>query len=194
MRVELHLAPNDPSLQTLRHAWLAAGTRFAGNTATLAREARTMHAALSGRDIPPTLLDALSLVPRVADLINDPDWALAPEQRRDFVGALAYFVDNDDLIPDDIGRYGYLDDAMVLRLAVQSSAQEWNEWNDYREFRGTHPELLGFDRDDWTRDGQALINAMVKNKNAHRPRADGDTPFERGYADLSHPAALFNVR
>ena len=192
MRVELHLASNDPSLHALRTAWLAAGTRFTGDAAALARDARAMHASLAERDIPPTLLDALSLVPRVADMLVDPDWTLAPEQRRDFVGALAYFIDNDDLIPDDVGRYGYLDDAMVVRLAVQSSSQEWLDWNDYREFRLAHPELLSFDRAAWQRDGQALIENMVKT--SHRPRSDADTPFERGYTTRPNRDVRFNVR
>ncbi len=192
MRVEMHLASNDPSLHALRTAWLTASSRFNGDTTALAQQARSMHSALAERDIPPTLLDALSLVPRVADMISDPDWALSPEQRRDFVGALAYFIDNDDLIPDNLGRYGYLDDAMVIRLAVQSSSQEWLDWNDFREFRCAHPELLAFDRDDWQRDGQALIENMVKN--AHRPRADGGASFERGYTARPNRTARFNVR
>ena len=192
MRVELHLASNDPSLHALRNAWLGAGSRFEGDTTTLARDARATHAALADRDIPPTLLDALSLVPRVADMLSDPEWTLAPDQRRDFVGALAYFVDNDDLIPDNVGRYGYLDDAMVMRLAVQSSLQEWLDWNDFREFRGTHPEVPAFDRNDWQRDREALIETMVKG--AHRPQRGGESAFEHRYIANTTRAALFKLR
>lgn len=168
MRVELNLASNDPSLHALRDAWLGAGRRFEGDTADLARDARAMHATLSERDIPPALRDTLALVPRVADLLTDDDWHLAPEQRRDFVGALAYFVDNDDLIPDNVGRYGYLDDVLVLQLALQSSSQEWQDWNDCRRFRDAHPHLDAIDRSDWQAHRDLLIDRMVKR--AHRPR------------------------
>lgn len=193
MRVELNLSSNDPSLHTLRAAWLGAGTRFAGDTAALAQDARTMHAALADRDIPPTLRDALALVPRVADLITDDGWRLTSEQRRDFVGALAYFVDNDDLIPDNVGRYGYLDDALVMRLALQSSAQEWQDWNDYRQFCAAHPELCGVDRNQWQRDRDELIDRMVKL--SHRPRnSANDDGGERHYVARAATASRFNIR
>lgn len=192
MRVELNLASNDPSLHALRDAWLSAGNRFAGDTATLAHDARAMHATLAERDIPPTLRDALALVPRVADMLSDPDWTLAPEQRRDFVGALAYFIDNDDLIPDNIGRYGYLDDALVIGLAVQSSSQEWLDWNDYREFRKAHPDVDSLQRSEWQRDRDGLIEQMVKQ--AHRPRFDADAPSTGRYFTQPRRGTRFNVR
>lgn len=192
MRVELNLAPNDPSLHALREAWLGAGRRFGGDTRDLAHNARTMHAALADRDIPPALRDTLSLVPRLADLLTDEDWRLSPDQRRDFVGALAYFVDNDDLIPDDVGRYGYLDDALVIRLALASSSQEWQDWNDYRQFRDAYPQLDGVDRDAWQRDRDALIDRMVKL--VHRPRsAANDDVGERHYGSRAAPRR-FNIR
>lgn len=192
MRVEIHLAPNDPSLHALRSAWLASADRFAGDTAALADEARAMHDTLATRDIPPALREALALVPRVADLLTDPDWTLAADQRRDFVGALAYFIDNDDLIPDNTGRYGYLDDAMVVRLALQSSAQEWHDWNDYRQFRSTHPEITDLRRHDWQRGREALIERMVKQ--SMRSRFDGDEGYERRYSARSDGGTRFSIR
>ena len=192
MRVELNLASNDPSLHALRDAWLSAGNRFAGDTATLAHDARAMHATLAERDIPPTLRDALALVPRVADMLSDPDWTLAPEQRRDFVGALAYFIDNDDLIPDNIGRYGYLDDALVIGLAVQSSSQEWLDWNDYREFRKAHPDVDSLQRSEWQRDRDGLIEQMVKQ--SHRPRFDADVATTGRYFTQPRRGTRFSVR
>ncbi|MBB5208475.1 YkvA family protein [Chiayiivirga flava] len=193
MRVELTLSANDPSLHALRDAWLGAGDRFAGDTATLAHDARAMHAALADRDIPPALRDVLALVPRVADLVTDDGWLLTPEQRRDFVGALAYFIDNDDLIPDNVGRYGYLDDALVIRLALQSSAQEWQDWNDYRQFRDTYPALADVDRDQWQRDRDVLIDRMVKL--SHRPRSSAnDDAGERSYGTRGRASTRFNIR
>lgn len=192
MRVELNLASNDPSLLALRAAWHAAADRFAGNAGMLADDARAMHAQLAARDIPPTLRDALALVPRVADLLTDDAWTLAPESRRDFIGALAYFIDNDDLIPDNVGRYGYLDDAVVVRLAVQSSAQEWQDWNDCRQFRDAHPEVTGLDRDGWQRERDALIDRMVKR--SHRPRTSANDDGTERYGARGATIARFSVR
>ena len=193
MRVELNLASNDPSLHALRDAWLATGRRFDGDTTDLARNARAMHATLAERDIPTALRDTLALVPRLANLLTDDDWQLAPEHRRDFVGALAYFVDNDDLIPDNVGRYGYLDDVLVLQLALQSSSQEWQDWNDCRRFRDAHPQIDSVDRDDWQHHRETLIDRMVKR--AARLRDGADDGSVSSYGGVSRTgAARFNVR
>lgn len=190
MRVELTLAHDDPSLHALRSAWHAAARRYGGDDAALAREARDMHAALATRDVPPALVDELALVPRIADMLGDAAWPLAAGTRRDLVGALAYFVDNDDLIPDDAGRYGYLDDVLVLRLALDAASQEWKDWNDYRRFRAAYPQFDDVDRTAWQRDREALIERMVKR--VHRPRIG--TGDDGGYTAAQAGTARFSIR
>lgn len=193
MRIEFNLAANDPSLHALRDAWLGAGRRFEGTASTLAQDARTMHAALAERDMPPALRDALDLVPRLAQFLTDDDWQLADASRRDVIGALAYFVDNDDLIPDNVGRYGYLDDVLVLRLALDSSSAEWQDWNEYRQFRDAHPQFDTVDRSEWKKDRVALIDRMVKRAQGPRFSANDDG-VGRGYGASRSGSSRFNVR
>lgn len=46
------------------------------------------------------------------------------------MGALAYLVDPGDLVPDDEPRLGYVDDAIVVGLALEAAPHEWRAWRE----------------------------------------------------------------
>ncbi len=53
----------------------------------------------------------------LADVLSDPDASSANQETAR--AALAYFVEVDDAIPDDLGPVGLLDDAIVARTAIE---------------------------------------------------------------------------
>lgn len=42
-------------------------------------------------------------------------WALDEADRQRVLGALAYFADPNDIIPDNVAVLGFLDDAVMIR-------------------------------------------------------------------------------
>ncbi|HET6603892.1 MAG TPA: YkvA family protein [Xanthomonadaceae bacterium] len=108
----------------------------------------------------------LSMVPRLLELFSHDDWRVPDAVYRDLLGALAYFVEADDLIPDD-SRMGLLDDALVLQLALDRHAGEWRAWLDFRDLVELHPDssTQGYSRERWLQDAEAAMGAVVS-----RPR------------------------
>lgn len=149
MRIDINLSPDDPSYSDLRAAWQRAARRHEGRHDALARAARDRYDALAGSSLPGVVREPLSKVPAIARMLTDRNWDVDVAAREQFAGALAYFVDPDDLIPDDGSHFGFLDDALVLQLAVAEARHEWFAWCDYSDYIEAHPEDAGMDRAAW---------------------------------------------
>jgi uncharacterized membrane protein YkvA (DUF1232 family) len=83
---------------------------------------------------------------RVAELEamrRDPQWPLDPAQERRIDLVLQYLEAEDDLIPDSMPTYGYLDDALLLELAWPVFAEDVDDYRDFRQFREETGESLG---------------------------------------------------
>lgn len=196
MRIELQLQSDDTALAPLRVAAHQAGSRYVGRHASLAQRAREHHVALNGSAMPNTVRASLELVPSIADLLSSPHWQ-APEAARDrFAGALAYFVQPDDLIPDDDGRYGYLDDAFVLKLALAESSHEWLAWRDYSDYVATHPAETGIDRRTWMLHRRERLDVELRKRNEKGYAPDGrrSSAFSDTYAPAIDSPGRFGVR
>jgi hypothetical protein len=181
MRIEFKLSANDPAMAPLRLAWHAAGARHEGRHAALAATARTRYAELAGVPMPGAVREPLALVPALADLLDSPHWEAEPEARANLAGALAYFIDPDDLIPDDDARFGYLDDAFVLKLAVAESQHEWFAWRDYSDYVAANPDDAGIDRATWMQRRRERFDAELRRRSGP-------------YVARALPLARFGVR
>ncbi len=199
MRIELELRADDPGVARLRSAWQRAAARHTGRHAALAHIARERYAALPQEALAPLVREPLSVIPELAKLLEASHWDIPQAARDEFAGALAYFVDPNDLIPDDAERVGLLDDALVLRLAVASARHEWMAWRDYRDYVSAHPEDDGIDRDSWEKRRRERLARDLRRRNAaNRYAASGrrDTAFgDAGrYAQTGAVPSKFGVR
>ena len=64
-------------------------------------------------DAPEGMTDRLRLF---WDMLNAPDEVVPWTRKAVLMAAVSYFVSPVDLLPDLLGKVGYLDDAMVLRM------------------------------------------------------------------------------
>ena len=68
-------------------------------------------------------------------MLEDDEWALEAQERRNVVGALAYFADPEDIIPDNIPVIGYIDDAIMIELVVKELRPEIEAFEDFCRYR-----------------------------------------------------------
>jgi uncharacterized membrane protein YkvA (DUF1232 family) len=196
MRIELQASNDDPSWAPLREARQQAAQRHRGAHAALAQRARAHHQSLDTRLLSSAVCEPLTLVPAMASLLEDPHWQASSDAREQIAGALGYFVDPDDLIPDEGNRFGYLDDALVLKLTVADVRHEWFAWCDYRDYVAAHPDDTGIDRETWLLKRRERFDSELRRRNDGGYAASGRR--ERGFSDSYAPGvearSRFGVR
>ena len=108
-------------------------------------------------------------------MVRDGAWAMAEDDRQRVLSALAYFADPNDIIPDSVQVLGFLDDAVMIELAVRELAHELDAYDDFCDYRareaarrGVEPATLG--RTDWL---DARREELVERMHARRERDFG---------------------
>mgnify|MGYP005750831705 CR=1 FL=1 len=112
---------------------------------------------------------------RLAELqamVADPDWAIEPALARRIGRLVAYVERERDLIPDDVPRFGRLDDALLVELAWPMVAEELEDYRDFQRFREESGEAFAGHprRDDWLRvrlEEGALWEQLHRVRNQH---------------------------
>lgn len=135
--------------------------------ANLIKEARNA-------ELPQFVGERLLKLQVLLDMINDKEWKLSEEERRQILSALAYFCDAEDLIPDHIPGIGFLDDAMYVEIVIRELRSEIESYEEFSRFRTAEEQRrkkLGLDihvgREEWLADQRAVLHSrMRKNRQA----------------------------
>jgi uncharacterized membrane protein YkvA (DUF1232 family) len=99
------------------------------------RRARQMVDDVRGQDIPAFVRQRLDRLQALIEMAQDEEWALASQERKNVLTALAYFADPEDMIPDNIPVLGYIDDAIMIELVVSELKHEIDAFEDFCRYR-----------------------------------------------------------
>ena len=104
-------------------------------------------------------------------MIRDTEWKLTEAERQSIRGALYYFVDPDDLIPEHIPGIGFLDDAMYAEIIVQELKTEIKMYQEFCQFRISEENRQrnkGIDphvgREDWISEKRTMLHARMRER------------------------------
>ncbi|MEQ8407765.1 MAG: YkvA family protein [Gammaproteobacteria bacterium] len=86
-------------------------------------------------DLPDFIAGRLMELKVLLDMMQDTEWGMTDADRNRIIGALAYFADPADLIPDHIPGIGFLDDAMFVEIVIRELAAEIQAYNEFCKFR-----------------------------------------------------------
>ena len=155
MTISLNFELNDRDLEHFHAEMEAAKKAAAGKSAAeiIDCAARLLADAQKG-EIPDFILQRLLRLDDMIAMARDEAWALAGEDRDRVLGALAYFCNPDDVIPDNVKVLGFLDDAIMIELSVRELTHELDAYDDFCDYRaaqavsrGVEAENVG--RADW---------------------------------------------
>jgi len=121
--------------------------------------------------LPSFIDDRLSQLQTVIDMVGDEEWQLSEEERRRVLGALVYFCDPEDLIPDHIPGLGFLDDAIYVELVIRELRAEIESYEEFIEYRVAEEQRraeAGEDtkvgREEWLADKRAALHARMRKR------------------------------
>ena len=162
MRIDLSFELDAPGLQPFRDAWLQqCECRRDRPLGALAARALAAQAAIP-LDTPAVCRDRLAAIPDLVALLIDPGWPLPSCEHAHLSGALAYFCERMDLIPDGAAHFGLLDDTIVLEMALAECAETWCDWREYRAWREAFPGAGPLERRRWHAMREALLRDALR--------------------------------
>jgi uncharacterized membrane protein YkvA (DUF1232 family) len=111
----------------------------------------------------------------VTNMVSDEEWKLSEEDRNRVLGALVYFCDPEDLIPDHIPGLGFLDDAIYVELVIRELKDEIESYEEFFQFRNAEEarrKEKGLDphveREEWLANKRAALHARMRKRRTGR--------------------------
>jgi Protein of unknown function (DUF1232) len=146
-----------------------------------AAAARLMEEAGNG-EVPAFITQRLHRLDQMIAMVRDEGWGMGAEDVQRVLSALAYFVNPDDLIPDNTPVLGYLDDAIMIEICERELAPELGAYREFCDFRQNEAERRGMDpatvgRAEWLSERREELQDRM-----HRRRA---RDFGTGYGNSS---------
>ena len=150
------------------------------NAINIEAAARQLITDAKSTDLPSFIDERLSKLAVVIDMVGDEEWQLSDEERRRIIGALVYFCDPEDLIPDHIPGLGFLDDAIYVELVIRELKAEIESYEEFVAFRSAEEKRradAGEDtkvgREEWLADKRAALHARMRKRRRSGGSASG---------------------
>lgn len=132
--------------------------------------------------LPEFIAERLSKLQVVIDMVGDAEWQLSDEERKRVLGALIYFCDPEDIIPDHIPGLGFLDDAIYVEIVIRELKAEIESYEEFCAFRATEEarrkeagEDPYVEREEWLADKRAALHARMRKRRRSRSSGTGSS-------------------
>jgi uncharacterized membrane protein YkvA (DUF1232 family) len=186
--VEITINLNNEDLEHFRRAMQQAVARNSGLSAPeVCAHATALLERVRATRVPDFVAERMRRLVALITMVQDEAWPLNEEERSRALGALSYFAEPHDDIPDALPVFGFLDDAIMIELVLRELRHELEAYGEFCVFRASEAsrggDTGGMHRDAWlTQRRDELMDRM------RRRRANAGT-----YASTS-PFSLFTTR
>ena len=96
-----------------------------------------------------SLINHLKDLENMIHMISDSQWNISSGKVQRINAALSYFLNEDDIIPDNTPGLGYLDDCIVISNTKEFLAHELQDFNDFQATRRVYGKNKCKNREDW---------------------------------------------
>lgn len=122
-------------------------------------------------NVPEFVRTRLAKLETLIAMVKDEEWAIPDMERRDVLGALAYFSDPQDLVPDHIPVLGFLDDAIMIELVVEELAGDIEAYEEFCDYRTREQGRRGDEtitKEDWLDDKRRELHSRMRSRRKNR--------------------------
>jgi uncharacterized membrane protein YkvA (DUF1232 family) len=175
LRITFELSANDvkhfrEAMRKSRHT-----VRDADN-ADIIDAARSLFKDVGSTQVPAYVRERIDRLHALVDMLEDQDWPITSGEQERVLAALVYFCDPEDLIPDHIPGLGFLDDAIMVELAIRGLKHEIDAYQDFCEYRRKYDAGFHFRRNPKSRTSKLKARREQLRERAARRRNRDDAP------------------
>lgn len=173
LRISFELSAND--VKHFREAMRKARrTARDADDAGILDAARGLFMEVNAKHVPGYVRERLDRLRAMIDMLEDKEWKLSRAEQESVLAALVYFSDSEDLIPDDIPGLGFLDDAIMIELALGKLKHEIEAYQDFCEYRRKYDAGFHFRKNPKIRaDKLEARQQQLRERVARRRERDG---------------------
>jgi uncharacterized membrane protein YkvA (DUF1232 family) len=125
-------------------------------------------------------MDQLSIL---IDMLTDLRWNLDDDDSHHVLAALSYFSNPQDLIPDDLPVFGFLDDAIMVQIVSNELQHEMQAYQDFLAYIEEKPaaektEAEQTSKTEWMEERREQLHSRMRRRRAGQ--SDGNiskSPF-----------------
>ena len=145
--------------------------------------AKQLLAQVDRSDATDFIRDRMSQLETLIAMLVDEGWGLIEDDRERVLAALSYFDEPEDLIPDDVPGFGFLDDAIMIEIVCKELEHEVQAYREFVVFRATEASRRAADapalqKSDWLEERrQQLHSRMRRRRKGHSDGNKTKSPF-----------------
>lgn len=179
MPLQISFELSDKDLEHFKDVAASAQQTFAAGklkSQDIADQARKVfEESAQNADLPEFISSRLAKLEILVAMVTDKEWQLPDDDLNRVCGAMAYFANPDDLIPDRIPGIGFLDDAIMVELMVDDLRDEMEAYQEFCVFQKTEAERrqkqglsTDISKEDWLSDKRAALHHRMRVRRKRR--------------------------
>jgi uncharacterized membrane protein YkvA (DUF1232 family) len=154
MAIQISFELSDSDLEHFRSLMKAAQNKASEySSEQVIEKARAVTKDMDGTNLPDFVKTRMQSLDTLIAAYEDPEWQMPDDEKTEILTSLAYFSEPHDLVPDNIPGLGYVDDAIMIELAIQDLSQDLDAYEAFCQFRKTEENRRGAEsnvnRESW---------------------------------------------
>ena len=173
IQISFELSDNDlEHFRTLMKSAQEKASQFSASE--VLEKARAVTNDMEVASLPDFVKTRMQSLDTLISAYEDPEWQMPEDEKAEILTSLAYFCEPHDLVPDNIPGLGYVDDAIMIELAIQDLSQDLDAYEAFSEFRKTEEKRRGADanvnRDSWLESKRSELRSSLRRNRSNSKR------------------------
>ncbi|AZZ95948.1 YkvA family protein [Pseudoalteromonas sp. R3] len=167
MSIEINFELSDADLAHFRSMMNATIEKSQGlSDEEIISKAKELVNNMEKSNLPEFVRTRMMSLAALIDAVQDEEWQMPEDEKREIMLSLAYFSEPEDIVPDNVPVLGYIDDAIMIELVLQELSLDLSAYRQFCGFRATEEARRGdaakVDRESWLAGTRSQIRSSMR--------------------------------